>query len=69
MKIFELKKDWNRVWFYKKISWIKEYIKLIFGQNWKELDILHIDPLYEKKYRLDNWEMIKIEVETHNLIE
>ena len=74
MRIFELKIDWERVFFYKKLSWLKEYLKVNSDFKKKDLDklnILHLPwkAFFKENYILTNWSKLDIEIEVHNLVE
>ena len=74
MRIFELKINWERRNFYKKISWIKEYLKVMMDFTKKDLDKLNIlldssNIFFKEKYISKNWTELLVEVEIHNLVE
>lgn len=73
MKVFEFKINWERKWFYKNISGIKEYLETIFDLWKKDLEKLNIllmdwNSFFKDEFVIKNWTKILIEIEAHNLI-
>jgi len=74
MRIFEFKINWERKWFYKKISLIKDYLKVIFELKNKDIDKLNVfldlvDISFKEQYILKNWTKVNIEIKSYNLVE
>ncbi len=73
MKVFEFKINWERKWFYKNISGIKEYLETIFDLWKKDLEklnhlLLTWNSFFKDEFVIKNWTKILIEIEAHNLI-
>lgn len=72
MEIYEFKLNGQRSWFYKKLSWIKNYLKTLFDIKKKDLDKLnHLlipwNSFFKDEFLTSNWTKVLIEIEGFNL--